>query len=570
MGTKEANSIRVAMLIAAMVVASALTLICAGLVTSIVLWWNARAVVKDTPEIAPDRIVETDAKKERRRATAQELFGQASPAVVKIEVTNDSNEIITTGSGVLLSENWYPTDGDFDPEFGEVLRKEHGSQPACVLTNYHVLRRAVGASVILADGTRSEIVEVLADDEQADLALVTVYLPTLERIGTLDLADESAEVGAKVWAVGSPLGLSNSFSEGIVSAIRTRQAQGTFIQTTAPISPGSSGGPLINENGHIIGLVTSTRLDGQNVNFAVAASTIHGFLTRPIRPREIWNGASITKEEEDAFRDAQFQRIDRKVPKDSRPRAGEALLSLWRASIEPDPKTAMQLLESAQKYLPIEYEYLALYLEGKLRLPLALNEAPRLAGPNPTTEQLYAGVRRSTNFNRALRSLIKAAELNPAFSPTQYRLALAYGLIGEWSKSLAASNNLVSLVPRSAEAYEIRGGKFAELGRLDKAMQDYRIAIDLNPTSPNVYVSLAQAYSDLGERENAIEAYRSAIEHGYFPGICHANIAGQYLLMEKFESALAEIDAARAAGWDDELCDDQERRCRFLMHQRKK
>lgn len=84
--------------------------------------------------------------------------------------------------------------------------------------------------------------------------------------------DDNA-VGDKVYAVGNPLGLEGTFSEGIVSVLR-RAKGSTFIQITAPISPGSSGGPILNSRGEVVGVATATFSRGQNLNFAIPAAYV--------------------------------------------------------------------------------------------------------------------------------------------------------------------------------------------------------------------------------------------------------------------------------------------------------
>ena len=81
------------------------------------------------------------------------------------------------------------------------------------------------------------------------------------------------QVGQKVYAIGSPQGLDLTLSDGMVSSLREGE-DGTFIQTTAPISPGSSGGGLFNERGVLVGIVTFQMRSGQNLNFAIPADWI--------------------------------------------------------------------------------------------------------------------------------------------------------------------------------------------------------------------------------------------------------------------------------------------------------
>jgi len=112
---------------------------------------------------------------------------------------------------------------------------------------------------------------VFALDSEADVAILKVSgqgLPTL-RLGDSD----KIAVGEAVVTIGSPLGFENSVSTGIVSGIR-RQGDHVTIQTTAPISPGSSGGPLLNEMGEVIGITTSSVGAAQNINFATAINEV--------------------------------------------------------------------------------------------------------------------------------------------------------------------------------------------------------------------------------------------------------------------------------------------------------
>ena len=95
----------------------------------------------------------------------------------------------------------------------------------------------------------------------------------------LTVGSPRVQVGDHVVAIGAPLGLENTVSEGIVSALRTNGAV-QIIQTTASISPGSSGGPLLNDRGHVIGLTTSTVRNGQNLNFVISSKHIADLLAQ--------------------------------------------------------------------------------------------------------------------------------------------------------------------------------------------------------------------------------------------------------------------------------------------------
>ncbi len=140
------------------------------------------------------------------------------------------------------------------------------SKNGLIATNYHVIENAHSAFIILADETRLAVSGVAARDEKADIAILSVPYKVVSE--PIELSTIEAPIGSKVYAIGNPLGLSNSLSDGIVSGYR--ESEGIrVIQTTAPISPGSSGGPLLSADGRVIGVTTFVFKGGQNLNFAV-------------------------------------------------------------------------------------------------------------------------------------------------------------------------------------------------------------------------------------------------------------------------------------------------------------
>lgn len=144
-----------------------------------------------------------------------------------------------------------------------------------IVTNFHVVRQARSASVVLASGDVYDRVELRASDERRDLAILQIHgygLPTLP-LGNSD----SVRVGSPVIAIGSPLGLQNTVSTGIVSGRREREGF-RLLQVTAPSSPGSSGGPVLSTHGDVIGVAVSQLRDGQNLNFAVPINYVRGML----------------------------------------------------------------------------------------------------------------------------------------------------------------------------------------------------------------------------------------------------------------------------------------------------
>jgi S1-C subfamily serine protease len=141
-----------------------------------------------------------------------------------------------------------------------------------IVTNYHVIDGAVSGKVVLNDGTTFTDIKVLGWDKQGDLAIIKVPETGLPAV-TMGNSD-AAQIGEAVVAIGSPLGLQNTVSTGIISARREG-----FLQTTAPISHGSSGGALFNMMGEVIGITSAGMEEGANLGFAIPINEVKSLAT---------------------------------------------------------------------------------------------------------------------------------------------------------------------------------------------------------------------------------------------------------------------------------------------------
>jgi hypothetical protein len=168
----------------------------------------------------------------------------ANGAIVSIITSDKGGHPVAQGTGFLVS-----TDGR-------------------IVTNYHVIKGASSAIVKLPDGAFYDVDGVVAFDKARDLAVIKAHGQNF-RVVTLGNSDR-VQVGEEIVAIGSPLSLESTVSSGIVSGIRTiKEEGGKFLQITAPISPGSSGGPLFNMAGEVVGITTLYLKDGENLNFAI-------------------------------------------------------------------------------------------------------------------------------------------------------------------------------------------------------------------------------------------------------------------------------------------------------------
>jgi hypothetical protein len=168
----------------------------------------------------------------------------ANGVVVSIITSDNGGHPVAQGTGFLVS-----TDGR-------------------IVTNYHVIKGASSAIVKLPDGAFYDVDGVVAFDKARDLAVIKTHGQNF-RVVTLGDSDR-VQVGEEIVAIGNPLSLDSTVSSGIVSGIRTIEEEGgKFLQVTAPISPGSSGGPLFDMAGEVIGVTAMYLKDGENLNFAI-------------------------------------------------------------------------------------------------------------------------------------------------------------------------------------------------------------------------------------------------------------------------------------------------------------
>jgi hypothetical protein len=176
-----------------------------------------------------------------------QLVKSSIDAVVLI-VANDASGNLVQGSGFLIS-----SDGR-------------------IVTNHHVIDGATSATVKLNNGAFFPVEGIIADDPEHDLAVIKVSGKSLPYLNLED--SDGLAVGQRVLAIGSPLGLENSVSDGIVSAVRQDDAGKVWIQTTAATSHGNSGGPLLVMDGKVAGVLTLKVGGGENLNFAVPSKMI--------------------------------------------------------------------------------------------------------------------------------------------------------------------------------------------------------------------------------------------------------------------------------------------------------
>jgi len=205
-------------------------------------------------EIArPDASTQAVSGSANTSLTPSQVFSSAKPSVVII-VASDQNDLHEAlGSGFIVSHDR-------------------------IATNHHVVEGMNKAYVLFSDGDVKPVSKVVADSTQQDLIILGVATGNRS---PLVFGDElSLKQGDSVYALGAPKGLELSFTNGIVSSFRKSNVQ-FLIQTTAPIAPGSSGGPLFDRTGRVVGVTTSMISDAPGIYFSLGIGDVKRLLKIP-------------------------------------------------------------------------------------------------------------------------------------------------------------------------------------------------------------------------------------------------------------------------------------------------
>lgn len=180
--------------------------------------------------------------------SSKEIYSRCQSAVFYISTKDSHGNDYATGSGFFI-------DGE-----------------GTAVTNYHVINSAFQATIKMSDGKTYPVEKVLGYDIDTDIAIVKIKASTPTYLKKSE--EVSLSGGDRVYAIGSPLGLENTISDGLVSYPERMLYGRPCIQISTPISPGSSGGALLDEYGNVLGITSSGYLMGQNLNFAIPISYV--------------------------------------------------------------------------------------------------------------------------------------------------------------------------------------------------------------------------------------------------------------------------------------------------------
>ena len=434
-----------------------------------------------------------------------DLVRRIKPSAVAIETFDARGEKLSRGSGFFI---------DFDR----------------VVTNRHVIDGAYRAEVHLNSGNTFPVKTVLAVDAEGDLALLKVDAPA-NLVRPLSLDRTSPQEGESVVVIGNPFGLEGSVTNGIVSAVRDIPGFGRIIQITAPISPGSSGSPVVNMQGQVIGVATLQITGGQSVNFAIPSERI-GLLHRSAQGAQTTSlGELVVATSRDkhakavqSFRDGlgflSKDDCEKALPYfQQATESDSAYAEAWaqtgfcqeklghHAEAIDASKKAVSIRPSAESYfnLGLANYYLKQYKDAEQ----AYRQAIKLDPYNAADAYFALGLtyRDGGQFDEEVQAYKHAIKLKPDYARAFDRLGQRYLQMKKFPEAIDAFKQFAALKPADANVQNNLGETYELMGRRDEAVESFRQAIRLKPDFGKAYFNLGKTFLARGERDAAIEQY---------------------------------------------------------------
>ncbi len=362
------------------------------------------------------------------REDIEKIIGEA--------VNEEQNKFSSRTSSIKSSRDIF---ADVSPAVVYFSKKEYGSErrenigsgfivdsKGLIITNHHVVGHQFDRErlvVVLKDESTFPIESVVYTDPKYDMTILKI---TADRLPVVNLGNsDTVETGEAVYCIGASLGLEYSFSDGVLSGVRHDQDL-RWLQLTAPVSPGNSGGPLINSKGEVIGLVTWQYREGQNINFALAINHIKPVLEK--------------------YRKLAFGGIDESTKADYYRMQGEKALQGDYVPSEDQYREAITYFEKALELKPDSFDLYMLLAKA------------------------YGGIR---DYQKSVELYQKAIEINPEHHVPYARI----GAIYRWrdpDKSISYYEKSIQIEPNVANAddvwrYEDLADLYGDTGRYREA-----------------------------------------------------------------------------------------------------
>lgn len=438
--------------------------------------------------------------------TIPQVVAKAKPAVVLISTYDREGKAVGQGTGFFINAQ------------GEIV------------TNLHLLITANSATVQTSSGEVLPVQGIVAEDADGDLVKIVVR-GRGKAFPFLTLSPDAPKQGERVLIVGNPLGLEGSVSEGLVSAVREIPAFGKVFQTTAAISPGSSGSPVLEMKGQVVGVATFYLSGGQSLNFAIPSQRIAQMHSQNLKTLEAWLSAGPSVELQNSARRLYLIGVTKLF--------GEGCASALDYFLQAGKLTPDEW--SIQLAIGMCSANLGRYQEGLVASKKAVRLRPGSA------EAHYVAALASTYLGRYLEGLEEskqAIRIKPHFAEAHHEVARAAYLLDRYQEAVEASKEAIRLKPDFAEAHASLGVAYGSLERYDEAVEPLNQAIRLKPEDALTYVMLGITYKKLGRYQEALETLKQAVRLKPDLAMAHFELAGAYGLLRRTSE---EVEACKEA-----------------------
>lgn len=383
-------------------------------------------------------------------AKVPDIVLKQKEAVVTIYIY-ENDEMIAYGSGFII-----------DPD-------------GIIATNYHVVsflfkNPDTAIAIKIEKGEFIKAQKMLSLDETNDVALIKVEG---KRLPSLKLSqDYKPKQGEDVFVIGSPFGLETTISNGIISSIRGTDE---FLQITAPVSPGSSGSPVFNTDGEVIGIATLVMQGGQNLNFAIPLKYIINIRNSlQISESRTLKATipSLVLERQEEKKTVSFEDHIKLAKEHSKNGRYNEAIEEYTNAISLKPGDAYLYLARGNVYKISAY-----LLTAPAPEPIPDSEAP---APE-TTDSEIIGKKRNAIYDKAIEDYSRAIVLQPDNMRFYYARACAYLEKEEWENSIKDLDKAIALKPDISFLYHDRGNAYREIKQYRRAIDDFTKAINLKP-----------------------------------------------------------------------------------------
>ena len=416
---------------------------------------------------------------------------------------------------------------------GDKLSRGSGffTAPDRVITNRHVLEGAYKAEIHTVNELAYSVKGVLAVDGEGDIALLQVDIPQ-GVASPLTVVRTSPQEGESIVVIGNPLGLEGSISNGIVSAVRDIPNFGRIIQITAPISPGSSGSPVVNMRGEVVGVATLQLTDGQSLNFAVPSDRV--VQLQAGQNRTLGELVVATRRSQRSSAERFYMQGLGFLSRDD----CEKALPYFKKATDADPEYADAWAQSG-------------FCSGILgRHADALKASRQAIRLKPDSPESYLNLGSAFSYlgqyKEAVDAYRQALRLDANNADTHFALGVSYGKLGRTEDEVQSYKQAIRLRPDYVAAYEKLAQGLSRLNRLTEAIAIHKTIIQLKPGDGAAFDNLGVSQLKLKLYAEAVEAFKQAIRLKPDFGRAYYNLALAYLSLNERDSAIEQYNLLKA------------------------